>query len=160
MSGTKTERILSSLKDFQRDTVDWVFSRMYDGPSPALRFLIADEVGLGKTKVAAGIVARAVQRMREEEPDRRVDVIYICSNAGIARQNISRLNVTESACHDLPDRITLLPRDVKRLKDNAVNFIALHLACSANFFSFHFSVKSRVACVGVSTCVSHVGQFT
>ena len=93
---------LASLKDFQRDTVDYAFARMYEDPNPALRFLIADEVGLGKTKVAAGIVARAVDRLREEDPGRRVDVIYICSNSGIARQNINRLNVTGQPSHDCP----------------------------------------------------------
>lgn len=124
MNRPETERFLSSLKDFQRDTVDDVFARMYEDASPAMRFLIADEVGLGKTKVAAGIVARAVDRLRAEDPSRRIDVIYICSNSSIARQNINRLNVTGQPCHDLPDRITLLPRDISRLRKNSVNFIA------------------------------------
>jgi hypothetical protein len=124
MNSVKTERFLSSLKDFQRDTVDYVFDRMYDDPAPAMRYLIADEVGLGKTKVAAGIIARAVDRIQKDEPSRRIDVIYICSNAAIARQNINRLNVTGQPSHDLPDRITLLPRDISRLRKNRVNFIA------------------------------------
>ena len=118
------ERFLSSLKDFQRDTVDHVFARMYEDVPPAKRFLIADEVGLGKTMVARGIVARAVDRLTKEDPSRRVDVIYICSNSSIARQNINRLNVTGQPCHDLPDRVTLLPRDMSRLRKNSVNFIA------------------------------------
>jgi len=124
MNRPETERFLSSLKDFQRDTVDYVFARMYEDALPAMRFLIADEVGLGKTKVAAGIVARAVDRLKIEEPDRRIDIIYICSNSAIARQNINRLNVTGQPCHDLPDRITLLPRDIGRLRKNSINFIA------------------------------------
>jgi hypothetical protein len=124
MNCPETEQFLSSLKDFQRDTVDYAFARMYEDASPAMRFLIADEVGLGKTKVAAGIVARAVDRLRAEDPALRIDVLYICSNAGIARQNINRLNVTGQPCHDLPDRITLLPRDISRLRRNSVNFIA------------------------------------
>ena len=124
MNRPETERFLSSLKDFQRDTVDYVFARMYEIASPAMRFLVADEVGLGKTKVAAGIVARAVDLLRAKDPDRRIDVIYICSNSSIARQNINRLNVTGQPCHDLPDRITLLPRDISRLRRNTVNFIA------------------------------------
>jgi Helicase conserved C-terminal domain len=124
MNRPETERFLSSLKDFQRDTVDYVFARMYEQASPAMRFLVADEVGLGKTKIAAGIIARAVDRLKTEDPARRIDVIYICSNSGIARQNINRLNVTGQPCHDLPDRITLLPRDISRLRKNTVNFIA------------------------------------
>lgn len=124
MNSQRTEHILSSLKDFQRDTVDYAFARMYEDPSPSTRYLIADEVGLGKTKVAAGIVARAIDLLRAQDSTRRVDIIYICSNAGIARQNINRLNVTDQPCHDLPDRITLLPRDINRLRKNTVNFIA------------------------------------
>jgi len=40
---------LKGLKDFQGRTVDYVFDRMYGDSKPARRFLIADEVGLGKT---------------------------------------------------------------------------------------------------------------
>lgn len=124
MNSQATDRFLSSLKDFQRDTVDYAFGRMYDEETPSTRFLIADEVGLGKTKVAAGIVARATDLLRAQDPNRRIDIIYICSNSGIARQNIKRLNITGRPTHDLPDRITLLPRDISRLRANDVNFIA------------------------------------
>ena len=48
---------LSGLKDFQRRTVDYVFDRMYNQTDATRRFLVADEVGLGKTLVARGIVA-------------------------------------------------------------------------------------------------------
>jgi hypothetical protein len=34
---------------------------MYLDESPALRFLVADEVGLGKTLVARGVIARALE---------------------------------------------------------------------------------------------------
>nr|EKY1916191.1 hypothetical protein [Cronobacter sakazakii] len=39
---------LATLKDFQRDTVDYVFERLF-GENNTTRFLVADEVGLGKT---------------------------------------------------------------------------------------------------------------
>ena len=43
------EKSLSVLKDFQRRTVDYVFRRLYlDGDDCVKRFLVADEVGLGK----------------------------------------------------------------------------------------------------------------
>ncbi len=115
-------RVLSTLKDFQRDTVDHVFDRMYRADSPALRFLIADEVGLGKTMVARGIVARVVEKLWDTV--KRIDVIYVCSNTSIARQNINRLNVTGRPDHRLPDRITLLPRDIRTISDNKINFIS------------------------------------
>ena len=42
------ENIMSGLKDFQRKTVDYVFDQLY-GAAETSRFLVADEVGLGKT---------------------------------------------------------------------------------------------------------------
>ena len=44
-------RFLGQLKDFQLRTVDHVFDRLYGGDGTG-RFLVADEVGLGKTLVA------------------------------------------------------------------------------------------------------------
>src|SRR5688500_16813116 len=82
--------VLSGLKDFQRRTVDYVFHRMYRDKAPTDRFLIADEVGLGKTLVARGLIARAIEELRGKVD--RVDVVYVCSNAAIAQQNINRLN--------------------------------------------------------------------
>lgn len=143
MNSPDTERVLSALKDFQRDTVDYAFNRMYVEAVPSTRFLIADEVGLGKTKVAAGIVARATDFLRDKDPDRRIDVIYICSNSSIARQNINRLNVTRQPCHDLPDRITLLPRDISRLSANKVNFIAFTPGTSLNMRSSGGKAEER-----------------
>lgn len=134
MTIEELDRKLGVLKDFQRDTADHVFRRMYEDADPATRFLVADEVGLGKTLVAAGIVAKAVHHLEQKGVD-RIDIVYICSNAGIARQNIRRLNVTGVRDHRLPDRITLLPRDIKSLKANKVNFISFTPATSFNLGS-------------------------
>src|SRR5208337_1788300 len=84
-------QILERLKDFQRRTVEYVFNQMYHGPCPAKRFLVADEVGLGKTMVARGLIAKIIEFLHEKTD--RIDIIYVCSNAAIARQNINRLNV-------------------------------------------------------------------
>ena len=143
MNRPETERCLSSLKDFQRDTVDYVFARMYEDALPTKRFLIADEVGLGKTMVAKGIVARAVDWLHEKNPAERIDIIYICSNSSIARQNINRLNVTGQPTHGLPDRITLLPRDISQLRKNNVNFIAFTPATSLSMRSSGGKAEER-----------------
>ena len=81
------------LKDFQRRTVDYVFNRLYGDDAAGDRFLVADEVGLGKTLVARGLIAATIDHLQDAGVT-RIDVVYICSNADIARQNISRLNVT------------------------------------------------------------------
>jgi hypothetical protein len=48
---------LKGLKDFQRKTVEYVHDRLWHGHDPVRRFLVADEVGLGKTLVARGVIA-------------------------------------------------------------------------------------------------------
>ena len=48
------EAALAPLKAFQRRTVDYVFDRLYGDRDPVRHFLVADEVGLGKTMVARG----------------------------------------------------------------------------------------------------------
>src|SRR5215211_4939453 len=106
-------RVLSGLKRFQRTTVDYVFKRMYEDPDPVSRFLVADEVGLGKTLVAKGLIARAIEHLQDTVE--RIDIVYVCSNADIARQNIARLNVTGQAELRLPSRITLLPTRLREL---------------------------------------------
>lgn len=83
---------LKQLKDFQARSVQYVFNQLYkDGGVD--RFLIADEAGLGKTWVAAGVVAKAIEHLHRKDKSLRIDVVYICSNLSIANQNISRLNV-------------------------------------------------------------------
>jgi hypothetical protein len=115
------EASMRGLKDFQRRTVDYVFNRLYR--DSARRFLVADEVGLGKTLVARGIIAKAVQHLQQSGVD-RVDVLYICSNATIAQQNLNRLNVTDEETSSFATRLTLLPLQLQSLKSNGVNFIS------------------------------------
>ena len=100
-----TAAILDGLKDFQRDTVDYVFRRMYLDDDCARRFLVADEVGLGKTLVARGLIAKTIDHLWDRTE--RIDIVYVCSNADIARQNINRLNVTGCEDFSLSSRITL-----------------------------------------------------
>ena len=76
-------------------TVEYVFQRLYGSESTS-RFLVADEVGLGKTLVARGIIAKTLEHLQDKVD--RVDVIYICSNAAIATQNVNRLNWASSLC--------------------------------------------------------------
>lgn len=117
-----TAAILNGLKDFQRNTVEYVFQRLYGTDHPSDRFLVADEVGLGKTLVARGVIAKAIEHLWDRVD--RIDIVYICSNADIARQNIKRLNVRGAEDFSLASRITLLPLQLDNLKQNKVNFIS------------------------------------
>ena len=113
---------LHGLRDFQRQTVDYVFQRMYLDPDPAHRFLVADEVGLGKTLVARGVIARMLDHLWDEVP--RLDVVYICSNGDIARQNVNRLRIDERHQVTLASRITMLPVELHKLRENKLNFLS------------------------------------
>lgn len=78
-----------SLKDFQKKTVERVASLFENDQN---RVLVADEVGLGKTMIAKGVIAKLAQ-IRIKEGDDLFKVVYICSNQGIARQNIKTLDI-------------------------------------------------------------------
>ena len=117
-----TQGILSGLKDFQRKTVEYVYRRMYTDEDRVNRFLVADEVGLGKTLVARGLIAKAIEHLWPT--DRRIDVVYVCSNAEIARQNIGRLNVTQQKNCSNATRITLLATTLRHLNEQRINFVS------------------------------------
>lgn len=115
---------LKRLKDFQRTTVELVHRRLWLDDDSTGRFLVADEVGLGKTMVARGVIAKGIQHLWGTRRGRRIDIVYICSNAQIARQNLQRLNVAD---YDLVqvDRLSMLPLVVGRLRDSRVNILSL-----------------------------------
>lgn len=122
----RAETALAPLKAFQRRTVDYVFDRLYGKNDPVRQFLVADEVGLGKTLVARGVIARMIDHLWDST--KRIDILYICSNQAIAAQNLNRLNVLGHRELALPTRMTLIPlqlRGQEGLDANKVNFISL-----------------------------------
>src|SRR5690606_28867464 len=72
---------------FQQATADYAVSRLWRERAPAYRFLVADEVGLGKTIVAREIIRQTLKRF----PEGPVDIIYVCSSQAIASQNLDKL---------------------------------------------------------------------
>src|SRR6266542_6125428 len=78
------------------------------------RFLVADETGLGKSLVARGVIARTIEHLRDDDSVDRIDVVYVCSNADIAQQNISRLDVTGDPHLPFASRLTLLAKHAQR----------------------------------------------
>jgi hypothetical protein len=125
-----TEKELAYLKDFQRLSVDTVFRRMYLDARPTRRFLVADEVGLGKTLVARGVIARTIDHLWDTV--KRIDIVYLCSNSDIARQNVRRLTPTGISGASVASRITLLPLETHDFKSRKVNVIALTPGTSLN----------------------------
>ena len=137
------EGVLRGLKDFQRRTAEYAFDRLYGAEDSTRRFLIADEVGLGKTLVAAGIIAQTIDHLRTQGVP-RIDVIYICSNQAIARQNVDRIkNRLSIDTRPLAQRITLLPYRLGNL-DPSVNLIALTPGTSFGSASAEGVAEERV----------------
>ena len=120
-----TKAVLSRLKGFQRDTVEYAFERLYRDPDSTRRFLVADEVGLGKTLVARGVIAKAIDHLWEGvNKVGQIDIVYICSHAQIARQNVRRLQVGNNRFVQA-GRLGLLPQEIQDLKSNRINYLAL-----------------------------------
>ena len=79
---------------FRKSLIDKDGKEIFQGGQR--RVLLADEVGLGKTHVAAGVIER-VRKMRKEVGDDMFRVVYVCSNMTIANQNIRKLGITHQA---------------------------------------------------------------
>lgn len=82
--------IMSGLKDFQKVTVERIDELYREGK---MRVLVSDEVGLGKTLIARGTIAK-LAKLRKEQGDKLVKVVYVCSNAAIAEQNLNKLRIS------------------------------------------------------------------
>jgi len=137
-----TSSVLARLKDFQRQTVDYVFQRMYLDADRTERFLVADEVGLGKTLIARGVIARVIEHLQDRTD--RIDIVYVCSNADIARQNINRLRVTGSSDFVLASRLTLLPLEASFQAPGKLNFVSFTPGTSFDLKSHLGTAQERV----------------
>lgn len=87
------QNVMSGLKDFQQATVNRI-AELYKNNQK--RILVSDEVGLGKTLIARGTIAK-LAKIRKDEGDNLVKVVYICSNMTIADQNLNKLRITPEA---------------------------------------------------------------
>jgi hypothetical protein len=112
------EQTSASLKDFQAKTVDYVYDQLY--VKNRKKMLIADEVGLGKTIVAKGIIAKSFksyldnyEAVKKDNPT--FNVVYICSNLALANQNIRKLNFTgkDECVEETINRLNYLALDSK-----------------------------------------------
>ena len=93
----KIKEVDAQLSDFQKSTVDYLVKRMYDEGQN--RMLVADEVGLGKTWIAKGVIAKAYERWCSEshEEKKHFNIYYICSNQQLSAQNLAKVNFTKDS---------------------------------------------------------------
>jgi hypothetical protein len=134
---------MEGLRDFQQDTARYVFQRLF-GPEAGSRFLVADEVGLGKTLVARGVIAQIIDYLRAAG-DKRIDIVYIASNSAIATQNIRKLAPRGVATVSRADRLSMLPYYAADLASNDINLIALTPATSIDMGNAGGKLPERAA---------------
>ena len=138
MKPPDVETILKPLRPFQRRTVEHAFHRLFVAKDSTARFLVADEVGLGKTLVARGVIARTVEFLWDDVE--RIDIVYICSNSSIARANLPKLQIGDAGqrAFALATRLTMLatqlasPDGQSGLAGNKLNFVSFTPGTSFN----------------------------
>lgn len=123
---------LDALKDFQRATVEVVYENLFMGGQQ--RMLVADEVGLGKTIVAKGIIARRIKEKLESGDNTPLKVTYICSNQVIAHENVGKLDIyPNQQSHDrFASRLTFLSLELEDDHDGMLRLNTLTPATSFN----------------------------
>lgn len=126
----------NDLLPFQACTVKWVLKQLNGKSRPAYRFLVADEVGLGKTKVAAEII----RSMLKDKG--RLTVLYVTSNLDICQQNRQKLCDDPKGSIVQPDRICLLYS--QKLKRNGLKIISVTPSTSLNLARGTGSMAERV----------------
>ena len=139
-------RDLEPLKPFQRRTVGHAFDRLFIAKDSSARFLVADEVGLGKTLVARGVIARTIEHLWSKVG--RIDIIYICSNASIAHSNLRKLQVGGGAARSFATRLTMLASRLagdsgRSLAENKLNFVSFTPGTSFNLRSSGGRMEER-----------------
>ncbi|CAO3358482.1 helicase-related protein [Azospirillum melinis] len=132
---------MSGPKPFQTRTINHVVYRLWEAADTTKRFLVADEVGLGKTIVARGVIQVLLDQFRAE--GQRVDVLYICSNAAIAAQNLDKLVGSQDHGRAFASRLTLLPLRRDHPDEGGVNFISFTPATAFDLKGRGGLVKER-----------------
>ena len=93
------------LKTFQKKTVNRVVE-LFLKENSTKRVLVSDEVGLGKTFVAKGVVDRLrIELIKKSKT--HFKIAYICGNQIIARQNVVKLISDSDSVNNSEDRLSM-----------------------------------------------------
>jgi hypothetical protein len=134
------EAALASLKDFQRGTVAAVYDRLFVQKQKSM--LVADEVGLGKTVVAKGVIATALRERIQSGDHSPFRVTYICSNQVIAGENITKLNVFPKVdlSANVVARISFLAYEPEPVSRNSAPSLLLNTLTPGTSFDVTYGV--------------------
>lgn len=157
------DRIMKGLKDFQRSTVERIFELYKNGKS---RVLVADEVGLGKTLIAKGVIVKTA-RLNYSKGDDLFKVVYICSNQSIANQNLNKLKISDDITVDGVTDTRLSMQHLKifeqeydnDIKDRYVQLIPLTPATSFSMTSGCGSMEERALIFSVLKRMSIFNKY-
>lgn len=119
------------LKEFQKATVRRVLKRFVDEGQK--RMLVADEVGMGKTKVAKSVLIGLLkEHLRHKNKPFRC--VYVCNNAAVARKNIGELteglDIAEKANFD---RLSMAAKQIASMKNDDKILQLIPLTPSTSF---------------------------
>lgn len=103
-----------TLERFQEGTVEAAVA-VLTRHSGSRRFLIADEVGLGKT-----VSAKAIAAELQDKRDAPLNIVYLCPNLDIAAQNQTKLQSLAPEWEKPEDRLSLVLQE--RPADGSTNF--------------------------------------
>ena len=121
-----TDRGEIEYTDYQKRAIRRIVDS-YMGECTSGRFLLADEVGLGKTIIARGVIRCLMCKLLEQEIAGKSEteirdvveehyyyfnVIYICSNTNIAKQNEEKLGLDKNNDKEWMNRASCLSRKV------------------------------------------------
>lgn len=122
---------------FQARTAAYIVKRFWEDAHPARRFLVADEVGLGKTVVAREVITEALGRRK----GKAMDIVYLCSSQPVASQNLKRLKVHGHGGAASATRLTLLATEAR--SPDGVRYFALTPETSFNVTGRAGHVRER-----------------
>jgi len=120
-----TKAIYETLKDFQKVTVDFAYKRLQKNG----RFLVADEVGLGKTMIAKGVIAKTYDALKNEK--KKIEIVYITTNQSIASQNIETLKIGNAKTQTT--RLSLLVTKLNDDEKSKISFRSFTVGTSLEF---------------------------
>lgn len=107
---------------FQEKGADQIYQRLFSGKEGKKHFLLADEVGLGKTITAANVI----ERILENNTNAVTRIGYICNNLALAQENKEKLmkNIKNAKPRIISgDRLSLFVLDYYGLCDSTTKYI-------------------------------------
>lgn len=132
-----TDRGEIEYTDYQKRAIRRIVDS-YMGECTSGRFLLADEVGLGKTIIARGVIrclmckllereiaGKSGEQIKNEADYYYFNVIYICSNTNIAKQNEEKLGLGKNEDEGWTNRASCLSWKVFNSSKYEVEFQAV-----------------------------------